>query len=309
VSRREYRFPPGAGIAPLTKRNDVVLDSISIAGAKLNMYNDAPPGTTFQNGGGPIIGNVDIQLVFWGREWASQSPPVSPVEIQNRIQTILHSPYLSKLTQYGCSGNGRVRGTTFVTDGDPVSTPHGGRQAPIGRELTITGGQSVESFRPAFRLLRLPEHPTTLTCSSAAATAASTPRGGVNRQISSIWEQRREDAAVRSATRLGEHFAALAGGSDEAIRRFAARWGWDTPEHKQSAPLAGKHSRIGEDWRVLARADRAKRLAVSSFASGLPQNSAANLLRPAGRAWRREFPQRQNNQEDDETPRRKSPND
>jgi hypothetical protein len=120
VPRREYRFPPGAGIAPLrTSRNEGVLNSTSIAGAKLNTYNDAPPGTTFKNSGGPIIGNVDIQLVFWGREWASQSPPVSPADIQNRIQTILHSPYLSKLKQYGCSGSGRVRGTTFVTVGDP----------------------------------------------------------------------------------------------------------------------------------------------------------------------------------------------
>jgi hypothetical protein len=57
--------------------------------------------------------------VFWGRQWANAVPPAAPADIQNRIQTILHSPYLSKLTQYGCSGTGRLRGTTFVTDTDP----------------------------------------------------------------------------------------------------------------------------------------------------------------------------------------------
>jgi hypothetical protein len=120
VSRREYGLTPGAGIAPLRgKPNDAVLASTAIAGGKLITYGDAPAGTVFQNQGGPVIGNVDIQIVFWGREWASPNPPVAPGEIQNRIQTILHSPYLSKVTQYGCSGTARVRGTTYVTDGDP----------------------------------------------------------------------------------------------------------------------------------------------------------------------------------------------
>jgi hypothetical protein len=120
LARREYRLLPGAGVVPLlAQRNDAVLESATIAGAKLNTYGDAPPGTKFQNFGGQVIGNVDIQLVFWGREWASPAPPVAPIDIQNRVQTILHSPYLSKLTQYGCSATGRVRGTTFVTDGDP----------------------------------------------------------------------------------------------------------------------------------------------------------------------------------------------
>ena len=110
VSRRQYRLQAGVGIVP------TVAPKI---GAQLNVYGDAPPGTTFQNFGGPIIGNVDIQLVFWGRQWANPLPPAAPADIQNRIQTIMHSPYLSKLTQYGCSGTGRLRGTTFVTDTDP----------------------------------------------------------------------------------------------------------------------------------------------------------------------------------------------
>ena len=90
----------------------------SDAGAKLNTYGDAPAGTAFVNFGGPIIPNVDVQLVFWGREWGN-APSVSPNDIQNRVDSILTGPYMSKLTQYGCSGKGRIRGTTFVTDQDP----------------------------------------------------------------------------------------------------------------------------------------------------------------------------------------------
>jgi hypothetical protein len=120
VARRAYRLEPGAGIvAPMAERPDAILESVAVPGAKLNTYGDAPAGTTFQNFGGPVIGNVDIQLVFWGQEWANPAPPVAPIVIQSSVQTILNSPYLSKLTQYGCSATGRIRGTTFVTGGDP----------------------------------------------------------------------------------------------------------------------------------------------------------------------------------------------
>src|SRR5712692_18007 len=150
VQRRAYRMLPGVGIVPLpvhvagtpagvvaahpmpTARTPAGVVAAhpmptartpagvvaSVVGAKLNTYGDAPAGTNFAYFGGPLIRNVDVQLVFWGKEWGT-APPVAPSDIQNRVNSILHSPYLSKLTQYGCTGTGRIRGTTFVTDQDP----------------------------------------------------------------------------------------------------------------------------------------------------------------------------------------------
>jgi hypothetical protein len=120
VDRRAYRPLPGVGVvAPTEERTAGVAETVGAPGAKLNTYGDAPAGTTFVNSNGPVIGNVDVQLVFWGKEWANPAPSVPPSDIQNRVDTILHSPYMSRLTQYGCSATGRVRGTTFITDGDP----------------------------------------------------------------------------------------------------------------------------------------------------------------------------------------------
>jgi hypothetical protein len=107
---------PAAVVAPPSAH--IADTGAGVVGAKLNTYGDAPAGTTFANSGGPVIRNVDVQLVFWGKEWGT-APPVAPGDIQNRVNSILNSPYLSKLTQYGCSGTGRIRGTTFVTDQDP----------------------------------------------------------------------------------------------------------------------------------------------------------------------------------------------
>ena len=120
LERRVYQLGSGVGIVPDTvERAGVALATVGDVGAKLNTYGDAPAGTTFQNFGGRVIGNVDIQLVFWGKEWASATAPVASSAVQNAVQTILNSPYLSKLTQYGCTARGRVRGSTFVTDSDP----------------------------------------------------------------------------------------------------------------------------------------------------------------------------------------------
>lgn len=120
VETRAYRALSGLGVvAPPPDLPAAASETVGVPGAKLNTYGDAPAGTTFARSTGPVIGNVDIQLVFWGTEWGRPAPPVAPADIQNRVQTILHSPYLSRLTQYGCSGTGRGRGTTFITDSDP----------------------------------------------------------------------------------------------------------------------------------------------------------------------------------------------
>ncbi|HEV2954441.1 MAG TPA: hypothetical protein VG015_10135 [Candidatus Dormibacteraeota bacterium] len=85
----------------------------------MTTYRDAPPGTAFANpGNGPVIGNVDVQIVFWGREWGG-APPVDPAVIRNSVYYIVNGPYMSRLTQYGCNATGRIRGVTFVTNSDP----------------------------------------------------------------------------------------------------------------------------------------------------------------------------------------------
>lgn len=68
LERRVYQLGSGVGIVPDTvERAGVALATVGDVGAKLNTYGDAPAGTTFQNFGGRVIGNVDIQLVFWGQ--------------------------------------------------------------------------------------------------------------------------------------------------------------------------------------------------------------------------------------------------
>src|SRR5438067_4686132 len=114
-STRAVGTPAGVVAPPFTHK---AARPAGVVGAKLNTYGDAPAGTNFAYFGGPVIGNVDVQLVFWGKEWGT-APPVAPTDIQNRVNSILNGPYMSKLTQYGCAGKGRIRGTTFVTDQDP----------------------------------------------------------------------------------------------------------------------------------------------------------------------------------------------
>jgi hypothetical protein len=79
---------------------------------------DAGPTTTTSDGGGAILTNVHIQLIFWGAAWTNNPTP-SVNDITNAVQSILNGPYMSALSQYRGIGGGLLRGTSVFTDTNP----------------------------------------------------------------------------------------------------------------------------------------------------------------------------------------------
>jgi hypothetical protein len=69
-----------------------------------------------QYGGGPIIHNADVDLIFWGAGWNSTSGSAFRTQVQNNIDTLLASPFMSGLSQYGGIGQAtRTRSDTIAT--------------------------------------------------------------------------------------------------------------------------------------------------------------------------------------------------
>jgi hypothetical protein len=50
--------------------------------------------------GGPIMRTMQIQLIFWGAAWNTQSKPYTKNNIISAIQSLIASPYFSKMRQY-----------------------------------------------------------------------------------------------------------------------------------------------------------------------------------------------------------------
>lgn len=67
--------------------------------------------------GGAVLDHVDIQLIFWDTSYWQGSPSPTPGEIQNAIQVILDSSYMSALGQYRGAGTNKstIRGMTFAS--------------------------------------------------------------------------------------------------------------------------------------------------------------------------------------------------
>jgi hypothetical protein len=75
----------------------------------------------FHDGGGPVLSNARIHLVFWGNSWGTAPPPTpSAAQVSNAVVNILNSPYLSALSQYrNTIGPASLRGTTLATGSNP----------------------------------------------------------------------------------------------------------------------------------------------------------------------------------------------
>ena len=67
---------------------------------------------------GPLLTNVDVQLIFWGSSWGG-SPTPSVVDITNAVANMIDGPYTSALSQYRGIGNGNLRGATVITSSNP----------------------------------------------------------------------------------------------------------------------------------------------------------------------------------------------
>jgi hypothetical protein len=80
---------------------------------------DAGPGTVFNDGHGKVLDNVHVQLIFWGKSWATIDFDLRVEDVVNAVITLLDSPYMSALQQYRVTGSGTLVGSMLVTDSDP----------------------------------------------------------------------------------------------------------------------------------------------------------------------------------------------
>ena len=79
---------------------------------------DAGAGTTTSNGGGGTIGNVQVQLIFWGAAWNDPSNSPSAAQVTGAVASILSGPYMNKVGQYG-AGAGTLAGSWILSAPEP----------------------------------------------------------------------------------------------------------------------------------------------------------------------------------------------
>jgi hypothetical protein len=116
-----FRKAEGQG-RPRNSRRRLTLERLEQRAVPSIVFGSYPSVTT-SDGGGPVIDNVHVELIFWGSQWtATPRPTPSPTAVENAVDNILGSGYLSGLSQYRSSvGNGSRVGTVLVTDSSPPS--------------------------------------------------------------------------------------------------------------------------------------------------------------------------------------------
>ncbi len=80
-------------------------------------------GTVVVDGGGLVLTNIQLQLIFWGTHWVN----ASITDVTNAVRSILGSNYMSSLLQYRGAGGGQLLGTFSVTSGvgtSPADPPN-----------------------------------------------------------------------------------------------------------------------------------------------------------------------------------------
>ena len=120
VKRRRRSLAKAHGVVPLPPRGTVATDPNNTTTAADLVFHspcDAPASSTISNGGGAIIANVSLQLLFWGSAWNSNPSP-STGQVINAVTSILQGPYMSGLAQYGV-GSGTLKGAWIVTGVEP----------------------------------------------------------------------------------------------------------------------------------------------------------------------------------------------
>jgi hypothetical protein len=73
------------------------------------------------DGGGAVIGAVQMQLLFWGSNWKG-TPMTTSDDVIKATEQILVSPYTRSLAQYRNIGSGAVVGKAVITTSEPPST-------------------------------------------------------------------------------------------------------------------------------------------------------------------------------------------
>lgn len=83
-------------------------------GGFFNLVNPVPIG--FTNHGGRLLTNVRVKPIFWGPQWLSLgSSPVPPGQVIWAMRTIMFSPYMDGLFQYGGIRRGSIESLALAT--------------------------------------------------------------------------------------------------------------------------------------------------------------------------------------------------
>jgi hypothetical protein len=77
------------------------------------------PAVTFH--GGPVIPHVQVESVYWGQDWNQPSNQANHQQLDDFLQKIVSSSYLSMLGEYGV-GKGSFGKSDVVTSGGPMAS-------------------------------------------------------------------------------------------------------------------------------------------------------------------------------------------
>jgi hypothetical protein len=91
----------------------------TVSHADIHQGPDAPVTST-TDGGGLVLTNVEVVVIFWGTYWTGTSPPpaVSSDTFYQCLSGIVTGPYMTGLRQYRGVGPGSMLGK-FVNNSDP----------------------------------------------------------------------------------------------------------------------------------------------------------------------------------------------
>jgi hypothetical protein len=118
-----FRPGPSRPSAPLFLEalEDRTVPSKTVPGVLFDEF----PQAQVSDGGGPLIGNVKVELVFWGKGWNKDQTTVALMQsMEEKVQVILQSPYLNGLSQYrkGAIKGGSYQASVSVATSSPGAT-------------------------------------------------------------------------------------------------------------------------------------------------------------------------------------------
>jgi hypothetical protein len=102
---------------------------------------EAPAGAaiTLSDGGGVIIPNVRLYLVFWGPAWLATTATPSVGQVTDAVDNILIGPYMNSLSQYRGIGSGFLQASIVVSEAvatAPATPPNNFQDSDVQNLLT-----------------------------------------------------------------------------------------------------------------------------------------------------------------------------
>lgn len=122
TKKRKWKLSKNSGVVPKPKipRQPIILKAPApgagkvIVPTKFTGAGDAASTATTSNGGGKILRNTKVNLIFWGDAWKTNPAPTPSLnQVINDVAGILSGPYQSRMGQYG--SNPAHLGGTFIS--------------------------------------------------------------------------------------------------------------------------------------------------------------------------------------------------